>query len=290
MHTYSQPWETPISLPTGDTPLEAITFSIVDTETCGIWRGARMVELGLLQIRGGEQLLRRSWLVNPETPIPPEAGRVHGISDGEVAGKPTAREVLREFLPLVQDTILVAHNAPYDEGILSTAGARYGLHLPPLPILDTIPLAKSLISGMDSYSLAHLSKTLGFEAQHYHRALADATTTWHLLSRCIHALGALHDANFQHLVTYGALSRLGDSASPLTQSPSRWPLLRLAVSTQAEMEIVYRKDSTPIRIPATLVAAFTHRGHSYLEIRDHRHSKEIRSLRMDRLISMSPIS
>ncbi|MBU1534432.1 WYL domain-containing protein [Myxococcota bacterium] len=290
MKTYSQPWANEVLLPPGNTPVEEITFSVFDTETCGLWTGSRVVEIGLYQVKNNTVITSRSWLINPQMPIPAGAMAVHNITDEEVADAPSAGVVIREILPLLEDTILVAHNAPYDEGIVATNAARYGVFLPPLPIIDTIPLAKALIANMDSYSLAHLSKTLGFEAPQYHRALSDAQTTSQLLGRCTEILKKLQENDFYHLANYGTLSRLGNSARPVTEWPGRFPLLHLAISTQAEMEISYLKDNVRIRIPATLMAIFEHKGHTYLEVRDHRHIREIRSLRLDRIQAMVPIS
>lgn len=231
----------------------------------------------------------KSWLVNPQIPIPPEASRVHKITDEEVRGKPTAGEAIKELIPDLLGTILVAHNSAYDEAILSSAAAREGMWLPPLPFIDTIPLAKALIRDMDSYSLGNLSKALGFPAQTYHRALDDARTTVQLLDLCFKRLATLGEDNFRHLSVYGSLTRLGASAHPVKSWSPRFPLLRLAVATRAEFEIHYLKDNRTIKIPGTLRSAFTLLGHDYLEVQDHRKEHPIRTLRLDRVQRLVPL-
>ncbi|TNF73266.1 MAG: 3'-5' exonuclease, partial [Bacteroidetes bacterium] len=46
----------------------------------------RIVEIAVLKVHPNGNKESRSWLVNPEMPIPQEATAIHGISDDKVAG------------------------------------------------------------------------------------------------------------------------------------------------------------------------------------------------------------
>ena len=46
--------------------------------------------------------------------MPAEASRINGITDAMLAGKPVAAEVLPDFLSFIGNSVLVAHNAPFD--------------------------------------------------------------------------------------------------------------------------------------------------------------------------------
>ena len=77
-------------------------IAFIDFETTGLSPAAdRIVELTVLKLQpdGTEEL--KTARLNPQMPIPPEATAIHGITDEDVADKPTFRQYaqsLREFL------------------------------------------------------------------------------------------------------------------------------------------------------------------------------------------------
>ena len=77
-------------------------IAFLDLETTGLVpSSARIVELCVLKVHpdGRQELLASR--IDPEVPIPPESTRVHGITDADVAGKPTFAQYaaqLKEFL------------------------------------------------------------------------------------------------------------------------------------------------------------------------------------------------
>ena len=73
--------------------------------------------------------------------------QVHGITDRMVCGKPTIEHVLPQFVEFLgnSDTILLAHNAPFDLGFLAMAHTRLGIAYPPHYVFDTLEMARRLI-------------------------------------------------------------------------------------------------------------------------------------------------
>ena len=118
---------------------------IIDTETTGIERKVdRIVEIGCVEIN--------NWLptgkpfhkyVNPTHPVHREAFAVHGLSNEFLKTKPTFKRVVNQFLAFIGDARLVAHNAPFDLGMINDELDR--LDMPPLQneIVDTLELAKA---------------------------------------------------------------------------------------------------------------------------------------------------
>ena len=127
-------------------------------------------------------------LVNPGRPIPPEVTAIHGIDDLSVSNAPAFREAAGDFLPFIEGSILVAHNAPFDLGFLAAETARAGIENPPNPAYDTIAIAKTAVSGLPSYSLKSLAASFRIEQTAAHRGADDARVCMELFSRCINLI------------------------------------------------------------------------------------------------------
>lgn len=57
----------------------------------------RIIEIAVIKVMPNGEILRKSDLINPTIPIPPESTVFHGIRDEDVAGKPTFKEVAKEY-------------------------------------------------------------------------------------------------------------------------------------------------------------------------------------------------
>jgi DNA polymerase III epsilon subunit-like protein len=114
--------------------------------------------------------------MNPGRAIPPDAARVHGITDAMVAGAPDAGTVGRALREACADVPLVFHNAPFDLPFLVQLFREAGAPMLLNPIVDTLGLARGL-PGSGSNSLGPLAARLGLPPETAHRALGDARTT-----------------------------------------------------------------------------------------------------------------
>lgn len=150
----------------------------VDTETTGMnpADGARLVEVARVAVIDGA--LGEEWasLVQPGVRIPPDASRVHGITDAMVAGAPGAAQVGRMLREALADTPLVFHNAPFDLPFLRHLFHEAGAAVLANPVVDTLGLARGLFSTGGN-SLGALTSKLGLPAESAHRALADTRMT-----------------------------------------------------------------------------------------------------------------
>lgn len=71
----------------------------------------RIVEISVLKIFPNGNKESKTWLVNPEMPIPPQASAVHGITDDKVANEPTFKELSRQIYQMVKDSDLAGYNS-----------------------------------------------------------------------------------------------------------------------------------------------------------------------------------
>ena len=83
-----------------------------DLETTGVnITNDRIVEISILKVYPDGKEERYTRLVNPTIPIPPEVTKVHGISDKDVADKPTFKELAKEIHNLIKDSDLGGFNS-----------------------------------------------------------------------------------------------------------------------------------------------------------------------------------
>ncbi|MBU1221010.1 hypothetical protein KKF34_19980 [Myxococcota bacterium] len=288
MFNYDHKLNKDIALPPDDAHIGELEFAVVDTETCGTWKGSRMVEIACRIVGGiedGKTIVHR---VNPQIPIPPDATKIHGISNADVKTAPAADVVLKKILPIFKNRILVAHNSSFDEGIISTEAARHNMFIPRFPIIDTLKMSRSLLENQESYALGALAKELGIKHERAHTAESDVNATAELFLYLCNRLILMNEDNFGDLKRYGAISTLGTTAGPVESFPPRWNFLRFGLVTKAEVEIEYLSGDNIYRWPVTLMGAYSIDNLDYLEARDHR-SNEIRTFRFDKIRAIYPL-
>jgi DNA polymerase III subunit epsilon len=179
----------------GQTALNELDLVSIDTETTG--RSAdqdRIIELACVVVRRGVLGERHSWLINPGRPIPKEAFDVHGISDADVADKPSFAEILPDVLSKVGGLVPVAYNAEFDQSFLVKELERAGhapnstTKLPPtfrkgIRWIDPLVWARELYREEKSKSLGAMAELLGIQLERAHRATDDAAAAAMVLLR-----------------------------------------------------------------------------------------------------------
>ena len=289
MNRFVLPPKTLPPLPRDDTPVDEVRYIVLDTETLGTSPMSRLLEVATVEVVAGRPAAQHNQLVNPRCVIPADATKVHGITDAMVRDQPTSERVLPDLFARWEGTVIVAHNAAYDESILSTEAARSNMWIPPLPVLDTARLARQLLEKQASYSLGALCSALEIQQLRAHRALSDALSTAELFRRLLDRLRRAGTGRFADLCRVGNLSRLGTSARPLQALPPHLLLLRMGLLSRSDVEITYRKDGRTTVFPGTLECGYHHGGHDYLELRDHRTRGRVWSLRIDHIVALRPL-
>ncbi len=99
-----------------------------------------------------------------------------GINNEMLRSAPKFYEVAKRIIEITDGTVLVAHNAKFDNRILTTEFDRLGYNFDK-ETLCTVELSKELIPDMPSYSLGKLVRSLGIPITDRHRAQGDAKAT-----------------------------------------------------------------------------------------------------------------
>lgn len=177
--------------------LEDLEFVVFDTETTGIHTiSAWPVEIAGVRMCGTFLTDRcYSSLCRPDVIITPEVTEIHGITDDDVRDSPPPMEVIDGFFDWAgEQAVFIAHNAPFDLGILATAYRRAGKKPPEgLIVLDTLYIAQKLLSS-PSYSLDTLSRVVG-ESRNFEVPLMGSTEPDSIGEKAVlHELGTSHRA------------------------------------------------------------------------------------------------
>ena len=100
-----------------------------DLETTGISiTKDRIVEISILKVNPDGSEEKKTWLVNPEMPIPAVVTAVHGITDEKVANEPTFNELAKEVNTWIKDSDLGGFNSNrFDIPLLAEEMLRAGI-------------------------------------------------------------------------------------------------------------------------------------------------------------------
>ncbi|MBU3692448.1 MAG: DEDD exonuclease domain-containing protein [Candidatus Nanopelagicaceae bacterium] len=177
-------------------PLIETTFVVVDLETTGgSHRDSAITEIGAVKIKGGETVSEFQTLVNPDSPIPAFITVLTGITDAMVIEAPKIGEALFSFLEFAgspNETVLIAHNAPFDVGFLRAAAEKCGVNWPSFQVIDTAKIARYVVTRDEAPNckLSTLAQFFGAETNPDHRALSDARATVDVFHGILDRLGS----------------------------------------------------------------------------------------------------
>jgi len=159
--------------------LKDLDFVVVDVEATGAKTPPnRLIELGAYRIRGGRIVDKFLSLVNPEIPIPRFVATLTGISNEMVKTAPLFALVAPQWLDFVNDSVLVAHNAPFDTSFLNHEISRvYPGHRMINPHLCTVRLARRVFPDLSNHRLDTIASHFSIPIVSRHRAGSDALAT-----------------------------------------------------------------------------------------------------------------
>ena len=153
------------------------TYVVFDIETTGFSPVTnRIIEIGAVKVVNGEITDRFSTFVNPKVPIPFEIEKLTSINDSMVIDAETIDLVLPKFLEFVGDAVLVAHNASFDVSFIQENAKRQKIEVD-FTYVDTVAIARTLLTGQAKYTLDAVAKTLKISLENHHRAVDDAECT-----------------------------------------------------------------------------------------------------------------
>jgi DNA polymerase-3 subunit epsilon len=149
-----------------------MTFTAIDFETA---YAKFPCEIGICRVEDGKIQATHSWLIKPAC-FPYMnywCYQTHGISSEMVQNEPTFEILWTELSLFLENTLLIAHNAPFDMSVLRASLKYYDLALPYSDYLCSVSLSWRAWKGLPSYRLNDLCQLHDIYF-HHHRAGDDA--------------------------------------------------------------------------------------------------------------------
>lgn len=166
-------------------------FCVLDFETTGTSaKSCRAIEIGIVKIHNLKIIDTFRSFINPGRPIPPYITALTGISTWDVSDAPGFNDIADSITKFIGDSILVAHNMPFDHSFLRMEYTVSDRSIPDNSTLCTLKIARKLYPSLPSKSLGNLAKQFRLMHKNVHRALGDATVTAKLLLKMIGELEA----------------------------------------------------------------------------------------------------
>ena len=197
-----------------DRKLSETTFAVLDLETSGgsPRLGAGITEIGVVKVKGGEVLGTFQSFVDPGHALPYFITELTGITDQMLVSAPFIDEILPslfEFLGSAEETVVVAHNSPFDLSFLKAASIAHEMPWPEYVTVDTARLARAVLERDEviNCKLSTLSQFFGATTLPNHRALDDALATVDVLHGLIERLAGFDIYNFEEMRSFPSKKR-----------------------------------------------------------------------------------
>jgi len=108
-------------------PWHTVPYVVIDTETTGVSKNDRIIQLGVARYQEGHLVSSWSTLVWSDIEVPSGATAVHGITTAMLAQAPTFTEVIPDLLKICADAWPAAYNASFDQRMLQESIKRTAL-------------------------------------------------------------------------------------------------------------------------------------------------------------------
>ncbi|KAA5539917.1 DNA polymerase III subunit epsilon [Roseiconus nitratireducens] len=148
-------------------------FTAIDFETANHRRDSAC-QLAAVVVRDGKIADKRMWMIRPDPFFfSPGNIRIHGIKPADVQREATFGDLWSEIADFVAGDCLIAHNAPFDVGVLMGCLQRHECEIPELHFSCTRLIARETWPDRRRFGLKPLAQWLGVDFRH-HDALEDS--------------------------------------------------------------------------------------------------------------------
>lgn len=155
-----------------------MTFTAIDFETAN-YKQTSACQIGIVVVKDNIITEEFSSYIKP---VPDYFLRyftddIHGINEETVADAPTFPELWEKISGLIENTpLLVAHNAPFDKGVLNTCLNYHDIKADIPDFFCTVQGSRKELPNLKNHKLSTVCSYYGIPLNH-HEALSDARGT-----------------------------------------------------------------------------------------------------------------
>lgn len=207
-----------------------------DTETSGPYAlESEIVELGAVKWHQGKIIGQFQTLLKPSKPMTQDNINIHGITNEMVADAPLMKDQIGLFHEFIQDSLLIAHHAPFDLGFVAPEFEKASLVFP-----NNVHFCSSLISRAllhtTNHKLQTLVKELNLVGGDAHRAYDDAYACLQVFFK---AAEKLDFASLEKLKSVQAKKLAWADYSLFSKTTEKIKSIVDAIQKQKTIQIVY---------------------------------------------------
>ncbi len=184
-------------------------WALIDIETTGLHlKYDSIIEIAVRVITHLGVETTWSSLVNPHKALSTTITQLTGIDDAMLKNAPDFQEIAPALLTILENCMVVAHNARFDLSFLKRAFKQLDIQFAPANFCS-IKLMRLFYPNLKKYNLAYLSQHFNLHVCAFHRAEADVNTLHELITQLFH--------DFAPQVILDAVKKLSQQAVIPTQ-------------------------------------------------------------------------
>ncbi|MCH1539594.1 MAG: 3'-5' exonuclease [Flavobacteriaceae bacterium] len=213
-----------------------------DLETTGInVVKDRIVEIAVLKLLPNGNKESKTWLVNPEMPIPKGASDIHGITDEKVKDSPNFKTLSTEIYSFMKDCDWAGYNSDrFDIPLIAEEFMRAGVDFD-LKNHKTIDV-QTIFHKMEQRTLtAALKFYCDKELINAHSAMADTDATYEILLAQVDRYDELEN-NLEFLSNFSTRKRSLDVAGFIVLNKENQPCFSFGKHKGKTVEEVLEKE------------------------------------------------
>lgn len=167
---------------------------IFDTETTGLGREHKIVEMSLIEVIDGKKTGRNyHCFFNPEMNIPQNAINVHKITNEKIKDAPLFKNKAEEIIKFIDNSVMVAHNANFDmdklnKELYDAGWEKYNSDR----FIDTLKISRHLFPNDKHHKQDNLCEKFNIDnskrLEDGHSAIEDTILLYHIYNEMIELL------------------------------------------------------------------------------------------------------
>lgn len=231
-----------------ESTVTSMNFVSIDFETANMRNRGSVCAVGIVVVRNGEITEEFYSLVNPLDDFDPYVVQIHGITESMVQDAPTFKELWDTIGPLLNNQMVVAHNAAFDMSVLNHCMKRHELPSDGFNYLCSYLLSKRIWPALPSYRLNAISNHLDLDTFRHHDALEDARAAALVFMKCLEtaATSEVHDLPARYEYRLGSIlpdyTHLSFASTRSTGGSVKASQIAPSVTEFDEKHALYRKN------------------------------------------------